>query len=109
MSNGKMKFDFWNAFNSIGVSIYPHMTDSYCCQLLAFLLVYGGENEKVVKDVALNVDMLIAQQRLNIYGGEIPNAELVGLMRRYIKELREGGEQIEWLQEIYKRYNLKHK
>ena len=68
-----------------------------------------AEHEKVVKDVSLNGDILIAQQRLNIYGGETPNVELVVKMQRFIKELKVSGEQCMWLNEICKRYNLKRK
>ena len=103
-----MKFDLEIAFNSIGVSLYPYLTDDYCCRLLAWLYVHGGGVEATVQSPSLNGDILLAQKRLNIYGGETPNAALILTMQGFIKEL-EKNEQCTWLDEICKRYNLKHK
>lgn len=91
------------AFNQIGTSM---MSNEFAAKLLAYVYVMGGGNEAVTLHQGLNAGIGIAQQKFNIIGGEIPNQEGVLLIQKYIKELEQNMEETEWLEEIFKRYNL---
>lgn len=82
----------------------PTLTDDFCCRLLAALYVYGSE--VMVFDPRISADILVAQKRLNLYGAELPTAELVPLVRKYIQELEEN-ERPEWLTALEKHYGVK--
>lgn len=105
-------------FNIVGTSM---MSDEFAGQLLAYLYVCGGGNEAVVHHPGLNAGIQIAQQKANLYGGHIPNADIVALIQKYTKELElaikllkgsgaseqtELPKMVPWLQDIYNRYNL---
>lgn len=90
------------AFNNIGLSM---MSDGFAAKLLAYVYVLGGGNEAVVYHTGLNAGIKIAQQKFNLYGGQVPNVKLLGLLQQRIKEI-EANEKVEWLNEIYERYNL---
>jgi hypothetical protein len=92
------------AFNSIGCSM---MTADFAAKLLAYLYVMGGGNEAVTMNAGLNAGIAIAQQKFNLNGGEIPDAQGVELIKKYIVELEENLKDAVWLNEIYQRYNLK--
>jgi hypothetical protein len=102
-----MASDLEQAFNQIGASM---MTDDFAAKLLAYVFVMGGGNEAVVCHEGLSAGIFMAQRKFNVFGGEVPRAEGVALMNKYIKELEssyENGEyRAEWLSEIYKRYDL---
>jgi hypothetical protein len=89
------------------------LSDDWCCKLMAWLLAYGGGNEAVIFNVKLNADIKIAQKRLNLLGGEIPNIQLLGTLQTYSKELEgylgmdKSYKEPEWIEEINTRYNLK--
>jgi hypothetical protein len=90
------------------------LSDNKCCQLLAWLLHFGGEREAVIWDVKLNCDIQEAQNRLNIFGGETPNRELLPILQCYIAEADSylsGGEteKPQWIKEIEETYNFKLK
>jgi len=96
---------------SAGIQI---ISDDKCCQLMAYLLVYGGVNEQVVVEGRISSAMLYAQKRLNLLGGETPNAELLPVLQGYIKSLggeRASNEQFEnppdWVVELEKEYGIK--
>ena len=91
-----------DTFEQIGVTIY---SDELCCQVLAYVFVYGGGNEQVVYNTAFNQVIRIAQKKANIFGSEIPNIEYVALIQKYIKELKIS--EPKWLLSLEKRYNLK--
>lgn len=63
------------------------LSDDYCCQLLALVSVFG--NEDMIFQGVLAENIKVAQKRVNIFGGAIPNAELVAKMNYYIDELNE--------------------
>ncbi|GHV10264.1 hypothetical protein FACS189485_23270 [Spirochaetia bacterium] len=88
---------------SAGIRI---LTDDHCCQLLAWLNVYGGGVENVVLDTKLRTDIFEAQRRLNLYGGEIPNLELLPKLQGYIKSLSDYNNPPEWVKDVEKKYNL---
>ena len=81
------------------------ISDDWCCKLLAWLFVYGGGNESVVLDNKLFVDIMIAQTRLNIKGGERPVIELVLVMNHYVKEI--GEKKSDWIADIENKYGVK--
>lgn len=80
------------------------ISDDWCCKLLAWLLVYGGGNESVVQNNKLFVDIITAQTRLKIKGGEMPEAELVLVMKNYIVEINLKG--AKWIEEIETKYKV---
>jgi hypothetical protein len=89
------------------------LSDEYCCELLAWLFVYGGGNEMVVYNEKLNTDILIAQKRLNVFGGEIVNSEHRRLLNEKANEIYPYvlGQKIEvmpeWCLAIFEKYGLK--
>ena len=80
------------------------ISDDWCCKLLAWVLFYGGGNESVVQNNKLFVDIITAQTRLNIKGGEMSDVELVFVMKKYVEEISEG--RANWIEEIEKKYNV---
>jgi hypothetical protein len=97
----KLYLDLDEAFRSIGMNM---LSDDLCCKLLAYTYVMGGGNEAVVYNVKMNTDIKIAQDRLNLHGGEVPNQELLPLLQQRIKELEKDMEKCEWLDQIIIRY-----
>jgi hypothetical protein len=94
-----------NTAKAAGINI---LTDEKCCEILAWLLVFGGGIEKAVFDCVLNTDIIVAQERLNLYGGERANAELLPLLRQKVKECEEHlqGKEYEWLHKLAKKYKV---
>jgi hypothetical protein len=92
------------AFNSVGASV---MSADFAAKLLAYVFVMGGGNEAVTMNAKLNVGIAIAQQKFNLYGGEAPSAQDVGLIKRYVAELEKNGKETAWLGEIFERYDFK--
>jgi hypothetical protein len=88
---------------SAGIKI---LSDDYCCQLLAWLNVYGGGVENVVMDVKLRTDIFEAQRRLNLYGGEIPNTELLIKLQECIRSISDYNKPPEWVKDLEKKYGL---
>ena len=62
-------------------------TDDYCCQLLATVYVFGSED--MIFGKRLNKDITVAQKRLNISGGHIPDGKLVSKLKEYVDELEQ--------------------
>ena len=58
-----------------------------CCRLLGIVHTLGGNNEIFTHHYKLLEDVRYAQRRLNIFGGEIPDAEGIPLLKQYIYEL----------------------
>ncbi|MCL2625158.1 MAG: hypothetical protein FWD31_15975, partial [Planctomycetaceae bacterium] len=61
--------DLFLALDKIGVS---NLSDDDCCRLLAWLHHDRGGSEAPVHHWALQRDIQVAQQRLNLCGGERP-------------------------------------
>lgn len=101
------------AYNS-GLKV---LSDEYCCELLA--VCYFVAPEEMVFDPKVRVELEYAQKKLNLFGGEKPNAELVPLLQKKIKELsknhdiavrfldRESEELPSWAAEVAKRIGFK--
>lgn len=68
----------------IGIKI---LSDEFCCELIAWLYIFGGGCEDVVVNYKLNTDIQTSQTRLNLFGGEIPNQELHPIAVDKIREL----------------------
>ena len=94
--------DFFLALDKIGAS---SLTDDDCCQLLAWMHYDRGATE-FLDNFALVKDIKVAQQRLNIYGGEVPNVNLIEKFNEFCKELDQDVKP-GWFIEIEKKYNLK--
>jgi hypothetical protein len=112
----KLREEMYALGATLGYKILP---DEVCCQLLAWVYMYGDLGEAAVFDDHLRVDVLEAQKRVNMFGAEELNVELVEKMKGYIKELL--GEYTEktfganhfyeyprpdWLVELEKRYGF---
>ena len=85
----------------------PIISSDKCCQLLAWVYVYGGGHEQVVMDERLSNAILYAKQRLNFNGGEIPNRELTPIMIQYIKSVNDYDKPPEWVLLLEKEYSIK--
>lgn len=85
------------------------LSDDFCCKLLAWLYMFGGANEAVAYNKKLNTDILHAQKRLNIYGGEVCNNDLLPLLKQRLKECGDYFKPVlpEWIHEIDDRYEIK--
>ena len=95
--------DLFLELDKIGVS---NLSDDDCCRLLAWLHYDRGCSEEPVHNWALGRDIKIAQQRLNIYGGEIPNDKLLGRFQGFCRELEQPDKKPEWFIEIVRKYKL---
>lgn len=85
------------------------ISDDFCCKLLAWLYVYGGGREETTQDGKMRDEIIYAQSRLNLYGGEAPDKELSGRLRQYIDECGPVSHPARpcWVDEIDKRYGIK--
>jgi hypothetical protein len=95
---------FYMTAGSAGLKIIP---DDKCCRLLAWLYVYGGGNEQVI-DGRLSGHIMYAQARLNIDGGEIPDRELAGVMKDYVKSITDYHNPPEWVNELESEYKIRN-
>jgi hypothetical protein len=95
--------DVESAFNSIGLSMY---SDLFAARLMAWLLVFGGNYEATTQNQGLLFAIKACQKKLNIFGGEVPKGELLSVFRKSLMEIGDNGVNVDWVQEIFKRYNL---
>ena len=79
------------------------ISDDMCCKVLAWLYVLGGGYE-VSYNTKLLADIEYAQRRINLFGGETPDAALCKLLQTRVKELKK--KQADWIGEIKERYQL---
>lgn len=84
------------------------ISDDFCCKLLAWVYAFGAETEMITYNVKLRTDISLAQKRLNIFGGEIPDKGLSEKLRGYIKECGDyfKPNRPQWVDEIESRYNI---
>jgi len=66
---------------SAGIHI---ISDEECCQLLAYLHLEGGGNEQFALEERLRSALFYAQKRMNLFGGERPNVELLPIFQKYV-------------------------
>lgn len=105
--------DMIHTCENAGIKI---ISDIHACQLLAWVYAYGGANEAVIFNVKLNENILLAQRRLNVYGGEIVNPKLFEMLQGFLKEVEPSmkPEKLrpadykhpEWAYELCEFYNL---
>jgi hypothetical protein len=83
------------------------LSDDFCCQLLAVVLVFGNE-DMIFKD-KLREDIRAAQKRLNILGGRAPDTKLARRMSEYVGDLSKAIKTKEtfpeWVHKIEKKYD----
>jgi hypothetical protein len=97
------RMQFYVTAGLAGLKIIP---DDKCCRLLAWLYVYGGENEQILDSRVSNA-IFYAQGRLNLRGGEAPDVELVPMLQSYIKSVEDYDNPPEWVIELEKEYGIK--
>ncbi|MDR1594629.1 MAG: hypothetical protein LBS43_09145, partial [Prevotellaceae bacterium] len=78
-------------------------------EIAELIRTYGRSESfgECFSDAERNTGINIAQQKFNLNGGEVPDAKGVELIKKYIVELEANLEKTVWLEEIFKRYNLK--
>jgi hypothetical protein len=88
------------------------LSDDFCCRLLAWVSIFGGGREEVVLQSYLRESIFHARDRLNIKGGETPDAALLPILQEYMKEAESARDKKidmpAWIIEIEKKYNLNH-
>ena len=84
----------------------PLISENKCCQLMAWLYIYGGANEQVVFDERLRYSIFYAQKRLNIIGGEIPDQKLLLVLQNYIKSITDYKNPPEWVIDLEKEFKI---
>jgi hypothetical protein len=95
---------FYTTAGAAGLKIIP---DDKCCRLLAWLYIYGGENEQVL-DSSISDALFYAQGRLNLLGGEKPDAGLLPVLQGYIKEITGTyNNPPEWVVGLEKEFDIK--
>jgi hypothetical protein len=94
--------------NQAGLKVIP---DEHSIKLLAWLMAYGGGNEEIITNQKLQTDIQYAQQRLNLFGGEKPNTELLEKAFFYFEEADKAIKQRipvpDWAIEICEYYGLR--
>lgn len=86
------------------------LADDSCCRLLAWLSELGGSYEQTVIDGLLHEDLLEAQKRLNVFGGERPNSKLTLVFINYTNEIKETVKKKntypDWVYVLHRKYKL---
>ena len=105
----ELKEQLYDTALSAGI---PIISSDKCCRLLAYLYVYGGENEQMTTDSRISSAMFYAQKRLNIFSGEVMDLELMPVLQDYIKSAanKHGvpyDEPPEWVIELEKEFGIK--
>jgi len=96
--------DFYDSCLLAGI---PVVSTDECCQLLAWLSVYGSENAACVLNRRLNNAIHYAQKRLNIVSGGVPDVELLPVLQDYIKSIKDYDNPPDWVIELEKKYEVK--
>ena len=76
-------------------------------RILAVVCVYGN-NEFMIYNPKCVEEIAHIQRAYHIQGGETPDAEIVPLIRKYVKELERAKKSPEWAKKLFKdRYGIK--
>lgn len=92
---------------------FKMLTDDYCCRILAWTYAYGGGISDVVTNKILYQTIMYARGKLNLFGGEIPNMELMPLLNKYLSEtdgylkMDKSYKHPQWAIDIFNRYEIK--
>lgn len=97
-------FDYEKLVNTAEQCGIKIVSDDMCCKLLAWVYVKGAYTELTIYNIKLRTDILTAQKRLNVFGGEIPDSDLCQKFRKYTKELEEN--KADWLDGFNKKYGI---
>jgi len=95
--------DVYMTYENAGIKI---ISDDECCQLLAWLFIYGN-NEEFVLNKRLNACITVAQKRLNINSGLVPDMNLISDFHHYVKTIKDNKNHPDWLVELEKKYGIK--
>ena len=82
----RMQQDWLNACLAAGI---PAVTRDTAARLMAVLYVHGGGHEEMVMNRKFTNEMRYIQRRYGIEGGQRPDAEVVGLIQHYVRELEQ--------------------
>ena len=96
----KSFLDLEDFFNSIGESM---ISSEEAAEILA-LYKLGSGNEWWVKDSRMCARLLLAQKKVNIYGGCIPDRQVVDLIEEKYRELVRDGKGTGFLKKYVDRY-----
>lgn len=102
--------DFYHALLETAFSCGMKLiSDDFCCKLLAWVYVFGGGRENTTQNIKMRSEILYAQKRLNIVGGEICNRELLPILKERVKECGTFFKPAlpKWIDEIDSRYGIK--
>jgi hypothetical protein len=105
MTLNKFRIDLFQACAESGL---PIISLERCLQLLAWLYVYGGEQERCTDGGRLTAHLLHAQKRVRAEGTGVVSPETVRKLRTYISECYLE-ERPDWLVEICAEYGVKAK
>jgi len=86
------------------------ITDEECCQLLAYMHLEGGGNEQLVVDERIRNALFYAQKRMNLFGGERPNIELLPIFQKYVHSVSRkefDNNPPEWVLSLEKKWGIK--
>ena len=78
--------DWLEACEQMGI---PAITTDTSAKIMAIVYVHGGGEEEMVLNQKFVNDVQYIQRRFHIQGGERPDAEFVGIMQEYVKELEQ--------------------
>ena len=104
MELNELRRQFYETALPVGI---PVISGDKCCQILAWLFIYGGANEQTIINERLRDSILYAQRRLNINGGELPDKELVPVLQSYIKSVVDWVKPPDWVLELEKEFGIK--
>jgi hypothetical protein len=87
----------------------PIISDDECCQFLAYLNLESGANEQFVLDERIRSALLYAQKRMNLFGGERPNIELLPVFQKYASVTKKDFDENppEWVLALEKKWGIK--
>ena len=80
----RLQRDWLEACEQMGI---PAITKDTSAKIMAIVYVHGGGEEEMVLNQKFVNDVQYIQRRFHIQGGEVPDAEFVGIMNDYILQL----------------------
>jgi hypothetical protein len=96
------------SLNEVGLKV---VDVEHSCKLLATVYAYGGGNSEFTSNLKLVADIKVAQELLNLKGGETPSIQFYVYERFFIEanEILKNNIKVmpSWAKEIFEYYNLK--
>ncbi|MCL1826824.1 MAG: hypothetical protein FWG20_02175 [Candidatus Cloacimonetes bacterium] len=90
----------------------PIISKEKCCQILAWVYIFGGGNEDVCMNKNFGSAIRYSQYRLNILGGEMIDIDYIETLQEYIREAEQYSKKLgndnkpEWISDIEGRYQV---